>query len=513
MSKISYWILEDQLSPRHPALQLGPEAARLIFIESRARLSRLRYHKKRLVLFLSAMRHYAAECQAAGWEVDYYRLGEVASAREAFREQQKKFQPREWRVVEPSNYRDWAALPKLAEFTGAPFVVEENPFFLLPRREFAAWARGKKRLLMEAHYRRMREKLKILLEADGQPVGGKWNFDAENREGHSDWQTAGAPLPPPAEEFPVDALTQEVMKEVDAYFPGHPGSVEGFAEPVTRADALARLKHFLHHRIGQYGRFQDMMAQGQPTLFHSVISPQLNLGLLDPLECVQAAEAAWKEGRAPLAAVEAFIRQIIGWREFVYGVYWLKMPDYESANELQAERPLPDFFYTAETKMACLRECLRQVLQSGYNHHIQRLMILGNFCLLAGIRPQEALRWFNEMYLDAHDWVMAANLLGMALHADGGYMATKPYAGGAAYISRMSDYCRGCAFDPKKKSGPGACPFNLLYWAFYDRHAERFGKNPRTAMMVRAWLKRAPQERQGIVRQAEEFLDSLSATS
>jgi deoxyribodipyrimidine photolyase-related protein len=235
----------------------------------------------------------------------------------------------------------------------------------------------------------------------------------------------------------------------------------------------------------------------------------VNLGLLLPMECVAAAVAAYRAGEAPLAAVEGFVRQIVGWREFINGVYWLRMPDYVELNALGAERELPEFFYTGETDLNCLRETITQVVETGYNHHIQRLMILGNFLLLAGVRPREALRWFTEMYVDAHEWVMAANVIGMALHADGGFMASKPYAGAGSYISKMSNYCAGCRFDPKKKDGEGACPFNLLYWNFYDEHQERFVKNPRTAMMVRGWQKRPEATRAKIVREARAFLEAM----
>jgi deoxyribodipyrimidine photolyase-related protein len=251
------------------------------------------------------------------------------------------------------------------------------------------------------------------------------------------------------------------------------------------------------------------MLQDSPTMFHSLVAAPINLGLLSPMECVEAALEAYRQGQAPLAAVEGFVRQIIGWREFVNGIYWLKMPDYLSGNSLQATIPLPKFFYSGETEMNCMKCAINEVRDTAYNHHIQRLMILGNFCLIAGINPQEAHNWFLEMYIDAHEWVMAANVLGMALHADGGFMSTKPYAASAAYISKMSNYCSSCQFDPKKKNGPGACPFNLLYWDFYDRHADRFASNPRTSMMVNTWKKRPEREKQVIRQEAELFLASI----
>ena len=300
-----------------------------------------------------------------------------------------------------------------------------------------------------------------------------------------------------------------VAADVAKWFPDDVGRGEDCWPPTTRKGALEALRQFIDTRLPLFGDYQDLMLQDSPTMFHSLIAAPLNLGLLLPMECIDAAERAYKSGLAPLAAVEGFVRQIIGWREFVNGVYWLKMPDYLRSNGLDAKRPLPSFFYTGDTTMNCLRCVIHEVRDTAYNHHIQRLMILGNFLLLAGISPQEAHDWFLEMYIDAHEWVMAANVLGMALHADAGFMATKPYAGSAAYISKMSNYCSGCSYDPNKKSGPGACPFNLLYWDFYDRHADRFASNPRTSMMVSSWRKRPESERETIRREAALFLGSL----
>ena len=326
-----------------------------------------------------------------------------------------------------------------------------------------------------------------------------------------DWKKDGAPKPP----APVTArrprcqLVEGAIADVEKWFPDSPGNAVDFWLPYTREGALELLAEFVAERLPLFGDYQDLMLEDSPTMFHSVIAGPLNLGLLLPMECVDAAVRAYESGRAPLAAVEGFVRQIIGWREFVNGVYWLKMPDYVASNGLGATRPLPEFFYSADTEMNCLRCTIKEVRRTAFNHHIQRLMILGNFCLLAGISPQAAHDWFLEMYVDAHEWVMAANVLGMALHADGGFMATKPYAGSGAYISKMSNYCTACSYDPAKKSGPGACPFNLLYWDFYDRHSARFGKNPRTSMMVNSWAKRPEPEKAAIKRDAAEFLAKL----
>jgi len=275
---------------------------------------------------------------------------------------------------------------------------------------------------------------------------------------------------------------------------------------------LRWLESFVATRLAGFGPWEDLMVEGEALLFHSVISPLINLGLLTPRECIEQAIAAYARGAAPLNSVEGFVRQIAGWREFINGVYWLKMPEYAGVNGLDAQRPLPDFFYTGETDMNCLRQCVTQVKATGFNHHIQRLMVLGNFLLLGGVRPAEALRWYLEMYVDAHDWVMAANVLGMVLHADGGFMATKPYAAGSGYISRMSNYCDGCRYQPKLKTGPEACPFNYLYWDFYARHEKRFARNPRIGMALKKLAKKSPAERQAIRASAEEFWASEPAS-
>lgn len=461
------------------------------------------------MLLLSAMRHFAAEREAEGWEVDYHRLGDAPDMRSALTRHCASRNPSEILITRPNSHDECVALDSLAKKPEAPLRIIPSTQFLCSREDFSELAQGKKRLLMENFYHEMRRRTGLLIESDGQPTGGDWNYDAENRGTLGDWKKAGSPLPEKLPRPEQDGLTREVARDLEIHFPSSPGRADDFTLPVTRQESLKWLDHFVKERLPDFGTWQDLMLQGEPDMFHSIISPMLNIGLLDPLECARAAEAAYRKGGAPLPAVEGFIRQIIGWREFVNGVYWLKMPEYAGVNALGAEHPLPTFFYDGKTEMNCLRQTLEEVLRGGFNHHIQRLMILGNFLLLAGVNPQEALRWFNEMYVDAHDWVMGANLLGMALHADGGFMATKPYAAGAAYIHKMSNYCGGCSYSPEIKNGQGACPFNLLYWNFYENHRERFANNPRTAMMVRSWMKRPESERSAIVTQAKAFLESL----
>ena len=460
------------------------------------------------MLLLSAMRHFAAEREAEGWEVEYHRLQDSPDMYSVLSRHCSARKPSEILITQPNNHDERLALNALDRKPDLPLRVIPSGQFLCSQDDFAVLAQGKKRLLMENFYREMRRRTGLLMESDGKPTGGDWNYDAENRGTLNDWKKAGSPLPGALPRPAQDAVTREVSEELEAFFPNVPGKASDFALPVTRAESLKWLHHFITERLPDFGMWQDLMLQGEPDMFHSIISPMLNIGLLDSLECAKAAESAYRKGKVPLPAAEGFIRQIIGWREFVNGVYWLKMPEYEDANGLEAERSLPSFFYDGKTDLNCLHQTLEEVLKGGFNHHIQRLMILGNFLLLAGVKPQEALRWFNEMYIDAHDWVMAANLLGMALHADGGFMATKPYAAGGAYIHKMSNYCKGCSYNPDIKIGPGACPFNFLYWNFYETHRERFANNPRTAMMVRSWMKRSIEERSAIIAQSKVFLDS-----
>jgi deoxyribodipyrimidine photolyase-related protein len=442
----------------------------------------------------------------AGWTVDYHALGGGMTWESALAAHVKKHKPEQILLTQPNNYDEQAAAEKLAK----KFPIEIIPTrqFLVPQEEFIAWAKGKKSLLMETHYRRVRAEFGFLMEADGQPVGGRWNFDDENRKTFRDWVKAGRPRADVRREKP-DKITREVMALVAKEFADHPGQADGFWLPVDRAGALRWLDDFIATRLAGFGPWEDLMVEGEELLFHSVISPLINLGLLTPRECIEQAIAAYDKKKAPISSVEGFVRQIAGWREFVNGVYWLKMPDYEKVNGLEAERALPEFFYTGQTEMNCLSQCIRQVRAAGFNHHIQRLMVLGNFLLLAGVKPQEALRWYLEMYVDAHDWVMAANVLGMVLHADGGFMATKPYAAGSGYISRMSNYCEGCRYKPAIKTGPEACPFNYLYWDFYARHEKRFARNPRVGMALKTLAKKSGAERKAISDSARVFLRGL----
>lgn len=505
-------VLGDQLSRGLSALaDLDPARDVVLLAEVMGECTYVPHHRQKIVLVLSAMRHFARALSARGVAVDHVRLDDPANtgtlsgevARAARRHGATRIiatHPGEWRVLQAME--GWEAE------TGLSVEIREDDRFLCDLGWFRRWAQGRKQLRMEFFYREMRRMTGLLLEPDGTPAGGAWNFDAENRKAlPRDLQ------PPPPRRFPPDAITREVMALVEARFPGNFGSLEGFAWPVTARDADAALEDFVAHRLARFGDYQDAMAEGEPVLFHALVSTALNLGLLSPRACCEAAEAAWRAGRAPLNAVEGFIRQILGWREYVRGIYWLRMPGYAEANALGADRPLPWFWWSGETRMNCIRQVVRQTHELAYAHHIQRLMVTGNFALLAGLDPAAVNAWYLAVYADAFEWVELPNTHGMALHADGGLMASKPYAASGAYIHRMSDYCRGCAYDVKAATGEGACPFNFLYWDFMARHARRFAGNPRMAMPLRTLERMDPARVAAMRAQAAAFLSSPDMVS
>jgi deoxyribodipyrimidine photolyase-related protein len=498
-------VLGDQLTPGLSALEgLDPAQDRVLMMEVMAECTYVPHHPQKIILILSAMRHFARALEARGVAVDYIRLddpantqsfaGEVARAVARHRPQRIiATYPGEWRVLQ-----DMEAWEKAL---GLPVEIRSDDRFICDLPRFRAWAKGRKQYRMEFFYREMRRETGLLMEGD-EPAGGAWNYDAENRAS----LPAGVTLPA-APRFAPDEITREVIALVSTHFGTHFGAAEGFAWPVTARDAEAALAAFIRDRLPRFGDYQDAMAAGQPFLFHSLISTSLNIGLLDPLAICRAAEQAWRDGKAPLNAVEGFIRQIIGWREYVRGLYWLLMPGYAEGNALSAKRPLPAFYWGAETSMRCMSQAVGQTRDHAYAHHIQRLMITGNFALIAGLDPAEVNRWYLAVYADAFDWVELPNTQGMALYADGGVMASKPYAASAAYINRMGDYCRGCAHDAKDAVGPRACPFNFLYWDFIARHAEDFARNPRMAMPVMGLRKLKPEKLAAMRAKAQAFLD------
>jgi deoxyribodipyrimidine photolyase-related protein len=406
----------------------------------------------------------------------------------------------------PGDWRLARQIEGLCTRLGLAAECIEDPHFLCNRAEFRAWASGQKSLRMEFFYRRMRLAHRVLIDANGEPEGGRWNFDAENRKG---FPAAGPGRVPPRVGFAPDAITREVLALVARRFPDHPGDLDDFAWPVTRPQALVALERFIAERLPEFGRWQDAMWAGMPFGWHALLSTSMNLKLLDPREVIEAAVQAWRRGEAPIESVEGFVRQVLGWREFMRGVYELDMPALAKANHFGAERALPAWFWSGNTRMACLSACIGQTLRHAYAHHIQRLMVIGNFATLAGLAPSEVSDWFLAVYADAVEWVELPNVAGMALHANGARFTSKPYVAGGAYIDRMSNYCRGCAYRPKEREGPRACPFTVLYWRFVDRHATELAANPRTALMARGVERFGDDARAAIRLRGEQMLADL----
>jgi deoxyribodipyrimidine photolyase-related protein len=495
-------ILGDQL---HPAMLSLEQADRMtdvvLMAEVSAEATYVRHHQKKLAFVFSAMRHFAAELRAAGWQVDYTALDDPANTGTLELEVQRAKLRHGLTHVVVTEPGEWRLLSAMQDWPDTTLLPDDR--FLASRAEFAAWVDGRKGLRMEHFYRAMRRKTGLLMEGD-QPAGGKWNLDAENRSRAPDDL-----LMPQPKRFAPDAITQDVLALVKARFGNHFGTLAPFWFATTRAQAEAAFAHFVQTALPQFGTYQDAMLQNQRFLYHAIVSLYLNVGLLDPLALCQRVEAEWRAGRVPLNSAEGFIRQIIGWREFVRGIYWWQMPGYAQVNTLDAHRPLPGFYWTAETTMNCVRACVTQTRDEAYAHHIQRLMVTGNFALLAGIDPHELHEWYLAVYADAYEWVELPNTIGMSQFADGGLLASKPYAASGAYIDRMSDYCGNCSYNVKAKEGDKACPFNLLYWHFIARHRERLVRNPRMAQMVRTWERFAPDKQEQLQRDAERFLSAL----
>ena len=503
-------ILGDQLTRQIASLHdIDPENDVVLMVEVAAEAEYVRHHKQKLVFTFSAMRHFARSLEEEGLRVAYVRLDEEGNAGSFTGELARaveRLKPHRIVVTEPGEWRVWEMMRGWRDALEVPVEIREDNRFLCSRREFSQWAEGRKSYRMEFFYREMRRKTGLLMEG-AEPLGGQWNFDHDNRKA----LPKGIALPEHPR-FEPDAITREVIAMVGERFPDHFGDLEPFGWAVTRADALRVLKSFVTERIERFGDYQDAMKVGEPFLFHAVISPYLNAGLLTAEEVCAAAARALSEGRAPINAVEGFIRQIIGWREYVRGIYWHCMPRYAKTNFLEAGRRLPDFYWTGETDMACLRECVGDTRRNAYANHIQRLMVLGNFALIAGIAPAEVEEWYLLVYADAYEWVELPNVHGMVLFADGGILGSKPYAASGAYIDRMSDYCKNCRYDVKAKLGDKACPFNYLYWNFHIENEERIGKNPRLAMPYRTLAKMSPEKRAEIVSDSQRFLERIGAS-
>ena len=457
--------------------------------------------KPRTVMFLAAMRHFALALQATGRPLHYTRLDAQANAGSLGLQLQAdiaRLKPTRLVMTAPGDWRVLQAIKAVAEASKLPLALHEDRHFFSSVGDFAAHAKGRKTLRMEYYYREQRKRHRVLMQRDGpkeEPVGGQWNFDADNREAFS---AAGPGAVPPRTAFEPDALTYEVIALVNTRFAQHPGRLDSFAWPVTRAQALQSLQAFIQQRLPLFGRYQDAMWPGDPWLYHAHLSAALNLKLLNPREVVAAAEGAYHDGHAPLASVEGFIRQILGWREYVRGIYWTQMPGYAQRNALDAQEDLPAWYWTGATDMACLRDALVQTLTHGYANHIQRLMVTGLYALMLGVQPKQVHAWYLAVYVDAVEWVELPNTLGMSQYADGGVMGSKPYIATGKYIQRMSPHCKGCRYDPAQRSGDDACPFTSLYWDFLMRHEATLAKNPRMALQVKNVARLTDAQKQAV---------------
>ena len=461
--------------------------------------------KPRTVMFLAAMRHFALALQAAGRPLHYTRLdarGDSGSLAAQLQADILRLRPAQLVMTAPGDWRVLQAIKAVAEANALPLDIREDRHFFATIREFAAHAEGRKSLRMEYFYREQRKRHRVLMEIDAPddaPVGGQWNFDADNREAFG---AVGPGIVPPRTTFEPDAVTREVIALVDARFAQHPGRLDSFAWPVTRAQALQSLQAFIQERLPLFGRYQDAMWPGDPWLYHAHLSAALNLKLLNPREVVAAAEAAHRDGHAPLASVEGFVRQILGWREYVRGIYWTRMPDYAQGNALDAQEDLPAWYWTGDTDMACLRDALAQTLTHGYANHIQRLMVTGLYALMLGVQPKQVHAWYLAVYVDAVEWVELPNTLGMSQYADGGVMGSKPYIATGKYIQRMSPHCKGCRYDPAQRTGASACPFTTLYWDFLMRHEAALARNPRMALQVKNVVRLTDVQKQAVSERA-----------
>lgn len=510
MTKVLIPIFADQLSQNLSSLALSrPEDSVVLMMEVKDEAITVPHHKTKLVFLFSAMRHFAQELQDYGWTVDYVQMTDdhnTGAFKSEIARAMKRHDVDLIRVCEPSEYRVLEDVKSWESGIGVPVSITHDDRFIATKDEFVNWAEGRKQLRMEYFYREMRRKTELLMDGD-KPEGGKWNYDKENRKPPKE----GLDIPQPLK-FEPDSITRHVIEMVETNFTSRIGKTDQFFYAVNRDGALACLTYFLENALERFGDYQDAMVTGEPFLFHSLLSPYLNAGLLSPLEICQKIEEAYRAGKAPLNAAEGYIRQIIGWREYVRGIYWWKMPDYKLENFLEADLDLPDFYWTSETDMKCLSESVSQTLNYAYAHHIQRLMITGNFALLIGVDPFAVHEWYLSVYLDAFEWVELPNTLGMSQFGDGGLLGSKPYISSGAYINRMSDYCKTCRYDVKKRIGEDACPFNALYWHFLDRHEDKLRGNMRLSMPYRNWDKMDDEVKKGLIEQGDHFIGKLKTS-
>jgi deoxyribodipyrimidine photolyase-related protein len=501
------FIFNDQLSHSLHSLRLANmDNDIIVFCEAHEEATYVKHHQKKIAFLWAAQRHFAQELAENGYRIEYikYNYQSINSIEDALERVIKKFSPQQIIITEPSEWRLLTKTQKWHQQFSIPVKTLSDDRFLTSITEFKTWAQGKKQLRMEYFYRHMRKKYNILLNQDGTPIGGQWNYDLENRR-----PIKGKLQVPKRISHKKSSILNDVLQLVEENFTTHFGILRPFHYAITREQALQELEHFISIILPNFGTYQDAMQINEPYLYHSLLSSYLNAGLLLPLEICKFAEKAYHDKTAPLNAVEGFIRQILGWREYVRGIYWHYMPDYADMNFFAANKPLPAFYWHGRTNMRCLAEAINHTREHAYSHHIQRLMVTGNFALLAGLDVKEVQEWYLMVYSDAFEWVEMPNTLGMALFGDGGLMASKPYAASGKYINRMSNFCQNCQFDPDQTTGPKACPFNALYWDFIARNYDKLNNNQRLRYVLSTWNKFPPSKQQQIRFAAAETLKKL----
>ncbi len=497
-------VLGDQLSAGLASLKAADKARDVVVMAEVAdEAGYVPHHPKKIALIFAAMRKFAVRLRGDGWNVRYARLDDPDNAGSICGELLRRAEETGASEVIATEPGEWRLINALQH---CPLKVRllEDDRFIASHAEFDHWAEGRKALRMEYFYRDMRRKTGLLMEGDT-PVGGQWNFDHDNRKPARE-EVTHVPI-----RFEPDDVAEEVLDLVETRFSDNFGTLRPFGFATDRDQALRALRHFVDHALPRFGDYQDAMLDGDRFLYHSLLSAYINIGLLNPMEVCQEVENAYEKGDIPINAAEGFIRQIIGWREYVRGIYFREGADYPTRNKLNHKRKLPNLYWGAETRMRCVAKAVAQTRDEAYAHHIQRLMVTGNFGLLAGIDPGALHEWYLSVYIDAFEWVEAPNTVGMSQFADGGIIASKPYVSSGNYINKMSDHCRHCAYSVTKKTGEGACPFNLLYWHFMDRHRDRFEGNPRMAQMYRTFDRMDADKRETILTEAQGFLDRMDA--
>lgn len=501
-------ILGDQLSLSLDALQaLDKHSDHIMLAELYTETHYVKHNKLKIALLFSAMRHFAKQLRDEGFHVDYYDFTATKDHHQSFtdvlRAQLSQHSYQQVICTEPGEYRVLNEMKRWQQELAVDVIIKSDNRFYFTLAQMHDWFSERKEPRMEHFYQFARKQTGLLMET-GKPIGGRFNFDKENRNA---WQS-DTPLPPMLK-HEQDDITEQVLTLVEQEFTDFPGKLVHFNFAVNREQALAALRHFIKHKLADFGRFQDALADNNNTLFHSLLASYINIGLLLPQEVCEAAIEAYQTQNAPLNAVEGFVRQILGWREYVRGLYWYEGESYKKHNALNAQTPLPNWFWDGKTNMRCMQKAIGHSLDDAYAHHIQRLMIIGNFSLIAGLNVTEVCDWYLAVYIDAFEWVELPNTLGMALYADNGKLASKPYAASANYINKMGNHCSSCRYNPKLVTGVKACPFNALYWDFIQRHQERFAKNPRMALMVKQWQKKSSADQHAITQWAATLIEKL----